>query len=278
MFFNTSTFEFYLQFIIRLLLVSSGLLVYTWCNLFFRGKNMRQVAKVVALMMLSPLTFAQATLSPPPPPQPSLVLDKIMFQTSAKQWVSTQSALLNVSIDATLNNADLVKARADIMSNLNKIAKGEWHLLSFDRSQDNSGLEKVNVQAQVRVNQAVLTNIYQNAKSVSIPGAQYTISGIDFKPSLDEVQTVQAAVRKQLYQQVNDELDRINKAYPKQNYTVSNLMFLDGDNPQPPIAYQAKTMNTMMVQASVAPAPLSVSNEIVLTALVEVASNRKPGN
>ncbi|RUR12046.1 hypothetical protein [Legionella sp. km772] len=239
---------------------------------------MRQVAKVVALMMLSPLTFAQATLPPPPPPQPSLVLDKIMFQTSAKQWVSTQSALLNVSIDATLNNADLVKARADIMSNLNKIAKGEWHLLSFDRSQDNSGLEKVNVQAQVRVNQAVLTNIYQNAKSVSIPGAQYTISGIDFKPSLDEVQTVQAAVRKQLYQQVNDELDRINKAYPKQNYTVSNLMFLDGDNPQPPIAYQAKTMNTMMVQASVAPAPLSVSNEIVLTALVEVASNRKPGN
>jgi hypothetical protein len=237
---------------------------------------MKQVATVLALMMLSPLTFSQTILPPPPPP--SLVLDKIMFQTSAKQWVTTQTALLNVAIDVTLTNADLVKARADIMTNLNKIAKGDWHLLSFDRSQDSSGLEKVNVQAQVRVTQSVLTDIYQSAKSVSKPGAQYSINGIDFKPSLDEVQVVQAAVRKQLYQQVNDELARMNKAYPTQNYSVSTIMFLDGDNPQPPVAYQAKTMNTLMVQGSVAPAPLSVSNELVLTALVEAASNRKAGN
>jgi hypothetical protein len=180
-----------------------------------------------------------------------------------------------VNIDATLSNADLVKARADIMSNLNKITKGDWHLLSFDRSQDSSGLEKLNVQAQVRVNQSVLTDIYQNAKAASKPGAQYTISEIDFKPSLDEVQTVRAAVRKQLYQQVNEELDRMNKAYPNQNYSVSNIVFVDGDNPQPPVAYQAKTMNTMMVQGSVS---LAVSNELVLTALVEAASNRKSGN
>ncbi len=234
---------------------------------------MKQVATVVALMMLSPFTFSQVSLPPPPPP--SLVLDKIVFQTSAKQWVSTQTALLNVNIDATLSNADLVKARADIMSNLNKITKGDWHLLSFDRSQDSSGLEKLNVQAQVRVNQSVLTDIYQNAKAASKPGAQYTISEIDFKPSLDEVQTVRAAVRKQLYQQVNEELDRMNKAYPNQNYSVSNIVFVDGDNPQPPVAYQAKTMNTMMVQGSVS---LAVSNELVLTALVEAASNRKSGN
>lgn len=239
---------------------------------------MKRVAQVVALLMLCPLGFAQSPIPLPPPMPPGLVLDKIMFQTSAREWVSTQSALLNVSIDATLTNADLVKARADIMANLNTITKGEWHLLSFDRSQDSSGLERVNVMAQARVNQSVLTDIYQNAKSVSKPGAQYTISGIDFKPSLDEVQRVQAEVRKKLYQQVNDELERINKAYPKQSYSVSTITFVDGDNPQPPVAYQAKVMNTLMVQGAAAPAPLSVSNEIVLTALVEAASNRKAGN
>lgn len=238
---------------------------------------MKQVARVVALMMLAPLSFAQSAIPLPPPFPPSVVLDKIMFQTSARQWVSTQSALLNVSIDATLSNADLVKARAEIMTNLNKISAGDWHLLSFDRSQDSSGLEKVNVQAQARVKQDVLTDVYQNAKAVSMPGAQYTINGIDFKPSLDEVQNVQATVRKQLYQQVNDELDRINKVYPKQSYSVSSIVFVDGDNPQPPVAYQAKTMNTLMVQGA-APASLSVSNEIVLTALVEAASNRQSGN
>lgn len=236
---------------------------------------MKPIGVIVALMMFSPLSFSQ--IIPPPPPPPGLVLDKITFQTSAKQWVTTQSALLSVAIDVTLTNADLVKARADILSNLNKIATGDWHLLSFDRSQDSSGLEKINVQAQVRVNQTALTDIYQSAKSVSKPGAQYTISGIDFKPSQDEVQTVRAAVRKELYQQVNDELARINKAYPNQNYSVSNLVFIDGDNPQPPVAYQGKAMNTLMVQSSMAPAPLSVSNELILTAVVEVASDRKPG-
>lgn len=235
---------------------------------------MKQIALVVALTLLSPMGFSQTTTPLPPP---DLVLDKITFQTSAKQWVSTQSALLNVAIDATLTNADLVKARADIMTNLNKIAKGDWHLLSFDRSQDSSGLEKVNVQAQVRVNQSLLTDIYQNAKSVSKPGAQYTLTNIDFKPSLDEVQTVRAAVRKQLYEQVNAELARINNVYANQNYSVSSIVLIDGDNPQPPVAYQAKTMNALMAQGAVV-ASLSVSNELVLTAVVEVASNRKMGN
>lgn len=233
---------------------------------------MKQVATLVALLMLSPFAFSQSAFPPPP-----LVLDKIVFQTSAKQWVTTQSALLSVNINVTLNNADLVKARADIMSSLNKIAKGDWHLLEFDRSQDNSGLEKLYVQAQVRVNQNSLTDIYQNAKSVSKPGAQYTINGVDFKPSLEEVQTIRAAIRKQLYQQIGEEIERINKVYPNQNYSVNNIVFADGDNPQPPVAYQAKTMNAM-VMPTAAQAPLSVSNELILTALVEAASNRKQGN
>jgi hypothetical protein len=231
---------------------------------------MKQVVVLVALMTLSPLVCSQA----PFPLQP-LVLDKIVFQTSAKQWVSTQTALLSVNINVTLNNANLVKAREDIMGSLAKIAQGDWHLLEFDRSQDSSGLEKLSVQAQVRVNQNLLTDIYKNAKSVSQPGAQYTVNTVEFKPSLEEIQTVRSAVRKQLYQQVNDELAQMNKAYPTQNYSVSNLVFIEGDNPQPPVAYQAKTMNLMMAGSSV---PIAVSNELVLTAMVEAASNRKPGS
>ena len=43
-----------------------------------------------------------------------------------------------------------------------------------------------------------------------------------------------------------------------------------------PRPYQAKALNTLAVGAAVSPAPsLTVSNELVLTALVEVASNRK---
>lgn len=232
---------------------------------------MRQViAKFLALIVVTPFAFAADAISPP------LVLDKILFQITAKQWVTTQSALLGVSINVTLSSADLVKARADIMERLNKIAKGDWHLLEFERSQDSSGLEKLSVQAQARVNQADLTDIYKNAKSVSIPGAKYDVSNVDFKPSLEEIQTVFATVREQLYQQVNGEMARINKVYPTQNYSVSNLIFISGDNP--PVqarAYQAKDANSMVMMAATPAPALSVSNELTLTAVVEAASNRK---
>jgi len=199
--------------------------------------------------------------------------NKVIFQVSTKQWVTTQTALLNVSINVTLNNADLVKARADIMNSLNKIAKGEWHLLEFDRSQDNyllefdrsqdnSGLEKLFVQPQVRVDQSALTNIYQNAKSVSVPGAKYEVTGVEFKPSLDETQAVRAKIRETLYQQVNEELSRLNKAYPTQNYSVSNLVFMEGTIPQQPRAFEAKALNTMAIAANAA--PLTVSNELAM--------------
>ncbi|KTD05303.1 hypothetical protein OQJ19_03965 [Fluoribacter gormanii] len=237
---------------------------------------MRQVfVRMLTLMLVTPFAFAEEII-PPPIPRPQLVLDKIDFQLSAKQWVTTQTALLGVNINVTLTSADLVKARADIMERLNKIAKGEWHLTAFDRSQDSSGLEKLYVQAQARVNQGALTDIYKNAKDVSLPGAKYEIASVDFKPSFDETQAVLSQIRQRLYQQVNDELARINKAYPGQNYSVSNLDFVDGNNPVQPRPYQAKTMNTMMVGESAASAPaLTVSNELILTAIVEVASNRK---
>jgi hypothetical protein len=223
-------------------------------------------------MFVMPFAFAENAI---PPIQPQLVLDKIDFQVQEKQWVITHTALLGVNINATLTNADLVKARSDIMERLNKIAKGDWHLIQFDRSQDNSGLEKLYVQAQARVDQGALTDIYKNAKSVSLPGAQYEIASVDFKPSLDEVQAVLTQIRQTLYQKVNDELARINKAYPAQNYSVSNLVFVEGSNPPQPKPYQAKVMNTMMVDGAAAAPALTVSNELILTAVVEVASNRK---
>ncbi|MBI2785612.1 MAG: hypothetical protein HYX60_04600 [Legionella longbeachae] len=231
---------------------------------------MRQIViRMLALITVTPISFAADPL-----PLPQLVLDKIDFQVSAKQWVTTQSALLGVSINVTLSSADLVKARADVMDRLNQIAKGDWHLVEFDRSQDSSGLEKLRVQAQARVNQSTLTDIYKNAKAVSLPGAQYEISNVDFKPSFDETQAVYSQVRQRLYQQVNDELARINKAYPAQNYSVSNIVFVEGNNPVQQRNYQAKEMNT--VYAATAPSPvLEVSNELILTAIVEVASNRK---
>jgi hypothetical protein len=230
---------------------------------------MKQFIGILALLMLSVCTFAQTSKDT------KIVLDKIRFEVSSKQWVTTQKAMLSVTLNATLTNADLVKARADILTRLNKIVKGDWHLTAFDRTQDSSGLEKLHVQAQVRVLQSDLTNIYQQAKSVSLPGAQYEISGIEFKPDLDEIQEVKAKIREQLYQKINDEMTRINKLYPKQKYSLNHVDFVEGVNIVQP-RQQAKMLNAMAMAPSAA--PLAVSNELVLTAIVEVASNRTEEN
>ncbi|KTD19019.1 hypothetical protein [Legionella jordanis] len=211
---------------------------------------------------------------------PQFLLDGVFFQISARQWVTTQTALLTVNVNATLSNADLVKARADIMAMLTKIAPGDWHLTQFERSQDSSGLEKLFVAAEARVPQASLTDIYQHAKDVSKPGVTYTIGGVDFKPSLEEIQQVKQQLREKLYQQVNDELTRINKIYGNQNYSLNSMVFFDGETaPVQPEAYKARAMNTMMAAVAAAPAPaLTVSNELIMSAMVELASNRKESN
>lgn len=203
------------------------------------------------------------------------VLDKITYQVSAREWVSTQTALLNVSVNASLGNEDLVSARNKIMENLNKIAVGDWHLTQFDRSQDNSGLEKLYVQAQARVNQTNLTAVFKNAKSLSKPGAAYAVSSIEFQPSLEELQVVKSKLREKLYSQINEELAQINKMYTSQNYSVAKLIFVDGASIQPQAYLSREMLNTMV--SSSAPAAVAVSNELTMSAIVEVASNRKEG-
>ncbi|MCP0914457.1 MULTISPECIES: hypothetical protein [Legionella] len=228
---------------------------------------MKKIAGLLALFALTPTSYAADE-------SPDVLLDKVTFQVTARQWVNTKTALLTVNVNATLTHADLAKARAEIMGNLSQIAKGDWHLLQFERSQDNSGLEKLTVQAQARVDQTSLTEVYQHAKSVSKPGTSYEISMIEFKPSLEEVQQIKTQLREQLYQQTYAELARINRVYTGQNYTLYNLTFVEGDAvPLQPKAMQAReAINTMALPAAL---DVSVSNELTMTAVVQAASNRQ---
>jgi hypothetical protein len=229
--------------------------------------------------LFAALLFSTGTYALPSTIQADLGLDTVIFQIAAKQWVNTETAVLSVSIHATLSDADLVKARASIMDKLAKIASGDWHLTQFDRSQDNSGLQTLFVEAQARVPQNKLTQVYQTAKSLSKPGASYEISGIEFKPSLEEIQQVRAQLRERLYQQARDEILRLNKVYTGQHYTLNNLIF--DDSGVAPVSTKMAAVNPLVMSVAmpsqVVP-NVSVSNELSLTATIQAASNRTTGN
>lgn len=206
------------------------------------------------------------------------VLDQVFLSVSAKQWVKTETARLEVVANASLNNADMVKTRSQIMTQLKTIAKGEWHITQFDRSQDSSGLEKLTVRAQARIQQKELNQVYQRAKSVSKPGLTYRISQINFEPGLEDIEKGKVALREKLYQQVSAEIQQLNKQYPKQSYSLNRLIFTVPGQ-QRPMPMMKQGMDNTMMLAAVAKAPnIAVSNELTMQATAILASNRPENN
>ncbi|WP_367606060.1 hypothetical protein [Legionella sp. W05-934-2] len=227
---------------------------------------MKKVLALLAMVFVGQQTLAGVIEKP--------ALDKVYLTLSAKQWVKTETALLQVVVSATLNDADMVKTRGQIMTQLQTIAKGEWNITQFDRSQDSSGLEKLTVQAQARIEQTQLNQVYQRAKSVSKPGLAYLISQINFEPGLADIEKGKVSLRQKLYQQVTIEIDQLNKQFPDQHYSLNQLIFTEPGQVQPfPMAQRARE-NTMVLTALAKAPSIAVSNKITMQALVVLASNR----
>jgi hypothetical protein len=220
---------------------------------------------LIGIVILSSSAFAE-----PAPFVAPHVLNNIQFQLSARDWVTTDSALLKIHISATLTNTDIVKAHQHILEQLNKIAKGDWQIVQFNRGQDNSGLEKLEVDAQIRVAQNILSNVYQQMKAVSHPGENYSVSIIEFKPSFEEMQQAKNHLREKLYQQVVQELESINKLYPSQQYSVQHLEFIE----DPQLMMPKAQVENMVLSSMPNQAPMKTNNELYLTVMVDVASNR----
>lgn len=234
----------------------------------YKENTMQKWLSYLLLLIVSVPALADDIPFPPPP------LDTVSFQLSQKQWVSTQTALLTVEVNATLSGGDIVQMRKDIVDKLVQIAKGDWHITRLDRSQDASGLEKLSLQAEMRVGQDKLTNIYVDAKKVSKPGVQYSILSVDFKPSMDDMEQAMKNLREQLYKKAQEEIARINAVYGEQHFTINRVDFSQGNAVENPPKMRA------MLAASPAPIPANteVSNELILTAFVQAASTRAKGN
>lgn len=203
-------------------------------------------------------------------------LDEVNFKLTERAWVSTEQALLKVNVHATLQDTNVIKIRANILNNLQKIASGEWHITQFDRSQDNSGLEKLLIQAELRINESKLTQVYKQTKDLSKPGVSYEIAGVEFKPSIEDLEKTRVSLREKIYQDALHEIERLNKIYTNQSYTLNNIVFFENAIDQEPRILRREMVTTMAESAGAPPpeANVSLSNELILTAIVRLASNR----
>lgn len=219
---------------------------------------------IIALLSFLIFNSAFATAVPLEP-----LLNKITLQLSAEQWVTTKNALVSVGVNASVAEIGLDKIQSQILDKLSKISnKGEWHIVSFNRSQDQSGLERVQVLAQARLPNNDLAGIRDRAKSISKPGETYTIDNVQLTPSEDELREANNVLRDMIYQQAKAELARINKNYPEQKYYVHDINFL---NEVRPIAMSA---NALYMKGGESSAPaLAVGDQLKVSATVVLAAN-----
>ena len=222
---------------------------------------MKKLALCSFLLVISPVLFAEI----PPPP-----LNIVSFQIQDQQWVNSSSAKVYVAINISTNAAGLKDVHEKMMEKLNKLSSlAEWHITSFSRSEDQSGLEKIVARAEVRLPDTALSPLREKAKQLSQPGFALEISNINLSPSEEEMQQAQSELRAKVYQKINTELANLNKEFPDQHYVVHKIDFnLANATPQNRlIAFAAAEKSAANVPA------MQFSQRVYAIAQVEFASD-----
>lgn len=229
--------------------------------------------KCFALVLLFGFAVsAQAVVMPPSSPWMPPVINQVSFDVTAEQWVSTKTAKVILAVNAGLTDEKLANAYGDITRKLQKlIGDAQWHITTFERSTDKSGLEQLYVTAEARLPESVLSGLKEKLKAISKAGETYTIASVDYTPTLAEYEAAESALRTQLYNQIKNELAQLNATYPNQKYNVHSITFMQGDALPVPGPMMMATMNKQAAP-SAGSSGVAVSNSLQLKARVVLAT------
>ena len=150
--------------------------------------------------------------------------DEIVLVLAAEEWVETKTARVVAVADVAIAGESRNVVRERMMAALKKVApSAEWRISQFTRNQDPAGLERWRVAAESRMPEAALGGLDDRAKSLSQPGLQLRIQGIQFTPTLEEREATLATLRERLYAQAKAEAARAAKLWPERNFRVARI-------------------------------------------------------
>lgn len=200
--------------------------------------------------------------------------DRVEFTLAAEDWVTTKTARADINVEAAVSGATAGNTRAEMMKALGELAKADWRLVSFNRNQDQTGLERWSATFEARLPENELSGLDENAKKLSKAGMQLSVATIDFSPTLEEMEAARGAVRAQIYKMANDQLAALNSALPGHNYRIALIDFT-GMEGMPMLKSQLAlpgVMHTMAMAASESAPSLERSEKVTLTARVVLAA------
>ncbi|MGB4102153.1 MAG: SIMPL domain-containing protein [Alphaproteobacteria bacterium] len=201
--------------------------------------------------------------------------DQVAFDLSTEGWATTTTARVTVVVDAAGAGSSTATMRDDMQKAVNTLAKADWRLVNFSRSQDQTGLERWNANFEARVPENQLGGIHDAAKKLGKAGMQITVADIAFDPTLAEIEEVRAALRADLYKQIGTQLTALNTAFPGRQYRVSTINFSSPGMPQMmarPMMMKATMAMAGASEAMDASAPMERAQKISQQAQVVFAA------
>ena len=235
---------------------------------------MKHIAST-ALILGTLLVAAPAFTSPALAQESSIHADdSVTFTVSAEDWVTTKTARVTVNVEAAVSDKNAGSMRGEMTKTVAGLAKGDWRITSFNRSMDQTGLERWSAQLEARLEEGELNGLAEAAKKASKAGMQLSVSDIDFTPTLDETEAAKAALRTKIYKQVNDQLASLNTTLPGRNYRIAGIGFASNGMVAMPMANRGVMMKAMTMAAPAAPQEEDVerAQKITMTATVTLSA------
>lgn len=227
---------------------------------------MKKISLFLSLWLVSLPLWADNVLEP--------LLNKVTLQLQAESWVTTKTALVTIGVNASVSDQGIERIQTEVLQKLKQFsATADWHIVSFNRQQDSSGLERIQITAEARMMQQELGNMRDKAKTISKPGETFTVDNVQFTPSDDEIREANVVLRNNIYLQAKAEIDLLNKTYPEQKYYLHQIDFAMMQPPVPmAMAERNGNMMAMSKMASQAAPPMSVGNKNQMQATVVLAA------
>jgi len=222
---------------------------------------------------LAPLALFLALSAPAPTQVPPPVMDQVVLDLTAEDWVGTETARVTVVADAAASGADAGSQRTELLNAMKGlVADADWRIVRFDRSTDQAGLERWRAVAEARLPEAKLGGLADKAKRVSRPGLQLRIGAIEFTPTLAETESVRARLRAEIYAKAAGELKTLEYNFPGRSFRMGNIDFAE----QPVAPYARRTREDVPAMAMAAPAadeaPVNVSEKLVIRARIVLSA------
>jgi hypothetical protein len=223
---------------------------------------------VLFIAAASPVWSAEDRALPP---------DQVVLDLVAEDWVETETARLMVQVTAAIAGDQVGELRGDIMKALEQLAPGaEWHITGFHRNRDRTGLERATAAAEARVKEADIGDVNEKARTLSRPGMQVAVRGIDFSPTLAEREAVAASLRAKIYTRVREEMQRLGRIHEGRSFRL-RLVDFSGvaglPEVRPMLARKMAADAGTTMQAQPVPAGVNVSQRVSLRARVILATD-----